>query len=78
MADARIFARHADGAILIFRAGITTREQAANARDLFERDRVRLIGTILNDFDAVKEGQGGYYESYQRYKNQAEEDAVRS
>jgi succinoglycan biosynthesis transport protein ExoP len=78
MADARIFARHADGAILIFRAGITTREQAANARDLFERDRVRLIGTILNDFDAVKEGQGGYYESYQRYKYQAEEDAVRS
>ena len=78
MADARIFARHADGAILVFRAGITTREQAASARDLFERDRVRLIGTLLNDFDAVKEGQGGYYESYQRYKHQAEEDPVRS
>jgi succinoglycan biosynthesis transport protein ExoP len=72
MTDARIFARHADGIILIFRSGVTTREEATSARNLFERDRVRIVGTILNDFDAVKEGQGGYYESYRRYKDQVE------
>ncbi len=72
MADARIFASHADAAILVFRAGVTTHEQAAAARDLFVRDRVRLLGTILNDFNPAREGRSGYYESYFRYKRQIE------
>jgi succinoglycan biosynthesis transport protein ExoP len=72
MTDARIFARQADGIILVFRSGVTTREEATSARNLFERDRVRIVGTILNGFDAAKEGQDGYYESYRRYKDQVE------
>ncbi len=73
MADARILAGHADGVILVFRARVTNRDQATTARYLFEHDGVRLIGTILNDFDPVKEGRGSYYSSYYRYKRQAEE-----
>ncbi len=72
MADARIFARYAQGAILIFRAAVTSREQAAKARDLLERDRVHLVGTILNAFDPASEGRSHYYESYYRYKDQIE------
>ena len=72
MADARIFASHADAAILVFRAGVTTQEQAAGARDLFLHDRVPLMGTILNDFNPSNEGRSGYYESYFRYKQQIE------
>jgi succinoglycan biosynthesis transport protein ExoP len=72
MSDARIFASHADGVILIFRAGVTTHDQAASAIDLFEHDRVRLLGTILNDFDPSREGRTGYYDSYYRYKDQLE------
>lgn len=72
MADARIFAGQTDGAILILRAGVTTRDQAAAARDLFDHDRVRLVGTILNDFDPTREGLTGYYESYYQYRRQAE------
>jgi len=72
MADARIFAGHANAVILVLRAGVTNRDQAITARDLFEHDQVRLIGTILNDFDPAKEGNGSYYESYYRYKKQAE------
>jgi capsular exopolysaccharide synthesis family protein len=68
MADVRIFAGQTDGAILVFRAGITTREEAGNARDLFDHDGVRLVGTILNDFDPVREGKAGYYHSYYRYQ----------
>ena len=67
MADARIFAGQSDGVIAVFRAGYTDREQAAAARDLFEHDGVRLVGTILNDFDPAREGKPGYYESYYRY-----------
>ncbi len=75
MADARILASYSDGAILVFRAGLTTREQATAARDLFTKDGVRLVGTILNDFDPAAEGKPDYYSSYYRYgkQNSAEE-----
>lgn len=72
MADARIFARQADGAILVLRAASTGREQAEDARNLFDHDRVRLVGTILNRFDPSREGRSGYYSSYYRYKEQIE------
>ncbi len=66
MADARILAGESDGAILVVRAGVTTLDEAADARDLFDYDRVNLLGTILNDFDASREGKAGYYRSYYR------------
>lgn len=67
MADARILASHAQGAILLIRAGKTRRDEATKARDLFTRDGVRLIGTILNDFDPKRSGLDDYYRSYERY-----------
>ena len=73
MADARILAKQSDGAILIFRAGSTTRDQAIVARDLIDNDGVRLIGTILNDFDPNRVGQGNYYSSYYRYQQDSPE-----
>lgn len=67
MADARILAGQSDGAILICRARVTTHDEASNARDLFAHDGVRLVGTILNDFDPNAEGKSDYYNSYYRY-----------
>ena len=75
MADARIFAGQSDGAILVVRAGSTTREEAEDARDLLEHDRAHLVGAILNDFNPDREGRRGYYRSYYRYKNQVEAGA---
>ena len=72
MADARILAAQSDGVILVLRAGLTSRDQAASACDLFENDQVPLVGTILNDFNPEREGRGGYYRSYYRYKEQIE------
>ena len=72
MADARIFAGQSDGAILVVRAGSTTREEAEDARDLLEHDRAHLVGAILNDFNPDREGRRGYYRSYYRYKDQVE------
>jgi polysaccharide biosynthesis transport protein len=72
MTDARIFGHYSEGAILVFRAGSTSREQATKACDLFDKDRVRLVGTILNAFHPSKEGLNNYYESYYRYKHDVE------
>ncbi len=67
MADARILAGISNGVILVFRARVTDLETAAAARDLFLDDHVRVIGTILNDFDPSKEGKARYYNSYYQY-----------
>ena len=72
MADARIFADHTDGVILVFRAGVTNLEQAQAAHEIFVHDRVRVLGTILNDFDPGREGKSGYYKSYYNYKEAIE------
>lgn len=69
MVDTRIMARECDGVILVVRAGSTTLDEAANARDLFDRDGVHLIGTILNDFDPHAQGQSKYYKAYEQYHN---------
>jgi succinoglycan biosynthesis transport protein ExoP len=68
MADARILAGQASGAILVFRSRVTNRETAARARDFFLNDGVKVIGTILNDFSPEKEGKTGYYNSYYAYR----------
>ena len=70
MADARIFAGLAQGAILVVRSGTTRHQQAAEVRDLFDHDGVPILGSILNDFDAEREGRSDYYESYYRYMQQ--------
>ncbi len=72
MADARIFADHTDGVILVFRAGVTNLDQAQAAHEIFVHDRVRVLGTILNDFDPSREGKSGYYKSYYQYKDAIE------
>lgn len=68
MADTRILARQADGVILVFRASTTTLDAAAMARDLFDRDGIPLVGTILNDFNPQREGWTSYYKDYYRYQ----------
>ncbi len=68
MADTRILAREADGVILVFRASTTTLDAAAMARDLFDRDGIPLVGTILNDFNPQREGWTNYYKGYYRYQ----------
>ena len=73
MADARILARHSDGVLLVCRAGVTSHEQVADARDLFDHDGVRLIGAILNDYQP-EGGISGYYSSYHSYGNRPEHE----
>ena len=67
LADARILAGSSDGVILVLRARSTDRETAMNARDLFQHDQARIVGTILNDFDPLTQGKSDYYDSYYKY-----------
>jgi capsular exopolysaccharide synthesis family protein len=65
IADARLLGRLADGVILVFRSGVTTREVALAARQCFIEDGTPVLGTILNDWDPEAAGPpyaGAYYD----------------
>lgn len=71
--DARILGRMAGGAILVLRAGKTTRDAAKAMRNQLQQDGTKIMGTILNDWNpkASPGGYygyaGGYYKSYKGY-----------
>jgi capsular exopolysaccharide synthesis family protein len=60
VADARVLAKHSDGAILVVRAGKTTREVGLAAYSRLEDDGVPVIGTILNAWDSKADYAYGY------------------
>ncbi len=69
--DAALLGTHADGVILVARAGVTEEESLGFAVDQIERVRAALLGTVLNGVDERRQGyygsQGagahGYYRS---------------
>jgi capsular exopolysaccharide synthesis family protein len=66
MPDARVIGRVADGVLLVFRAGQTTRDAAIAAGQRFAEDETRVVGTILNGWDP-KRSPNGYYGYYNGY-----------
>jgi polysaccharide biosynthesis transport protein len=66
IADARLLSRNADGVILISRAGETSPDQLAEARERLADDGTPVIGTILNDCDLRIEDPAyvNHYNSY--------------
>ena len=60
VADARVLAKHSDGAILVVRAGMTTRDVGLAAYSRLEEDGVRVVGTILNGWDPKADYAYGY------------------
>jgi capsular exopolysaccharide synthesis family protein len=66
--DARLWAKHADGIVLIVRAGVTTREGASAACERFLSDGIPVLGTILNDWTPQDDSGMAYY-YYDRYSS---------
>ena len=64
MTDARVAGRLADAVILVARSGVTTRDAILAAKQRLEEDCIRVLGTVLNDWDP-KKAPGGYYGQYQ-------------
>jgi len=54
LSDARVLGSLADGVLLVFRAGKTTRESAFAAQQCFREDGIAILGTVLNDWKARK------------------------
>jgi polysaccharide biosynthesis transport protein len=66
ISDARVIGRLADAAILVIRAGQTTRDLAMTAKQRLVDDGIAVLGTVLNRWDLKSTTRYSYYsESYQ-------------
>ncbi len=63
MTDARVAGQLADAVILVARAEKTTRDALMAANQRLKEDKIRVLGTVLNDWNP-KNSPGGYYGSY--------------
>jgi succinoglycan biosynthesis transport protein ExoP len=70
LADARLIGRHADAVILVARAQQTTRDAIIAAYQRLVEDRIRILGTVLNDWDP-KHSPAGYYGYYRGYSSRS-------
>jgi polysaccharide biosynthesis transport protein len=67
LTDARVVGRLADGVVVVARAGKTSRDAIMALARRFAEDRVRVLGTVLNDWNPKKTAKsyyGNYYASY--------------
>jgi capsular exopolysaccharide synthesis family protein len=67
LTDARVIARLCDATILVVNAGRTTRDALLVAKERFQEDHTRLLGTILNNWDPKQQKSSYYYSQYRKY-----------
>jgi len=73
--DAAIMSRFADGVVLVVRSGVTTIQGSQLSKRNLEAVNARILGVVVNDYDAQKTGKkDGYYYSYNYYNYYDEED----
>ena len=64
--DATIISRLVDGVLLVVESGVTNRRGLVRAQKILESAGTRILGTVLNKWDARAEGYYAYYGSYYR------------
>lgn len=62
--DATILSTMVDGVILVVESGATPKKMIVRTRKLLEAAGARVLGVVLNKFDAHLDGYGHYYTSY--------------
>ncbi|HYD53949.1 MAG TPA: polysaccharide biosynthesis tyrosine autokinase [Gemmatimonadaceae bacterium] len=66
VADAVVVSTLVDGALIVFRAGATSRDLAAHGAKQLRDVKARVFGAVLNDVD-LEDQKYGRYSSYSRY-----------
>ena len=66
ISDARVLGWLSDGVLLVFRARKTSKEAALAAHDCLTQDGIRVLGTVLNDWNPRQGERYGTYSPYFR------------
>jgi capsular exopolysaccharide synthesis family protein len=72
--DARIIGQNTDAMILVFRAGVTSADDARAIGRRLHEDGSRVLGTVLNDWNP-RSSSKDYYSKYYHHYYYAREDA---
>ena len=72
--DATVLSTMVDGVILVVESGVTPKKMIARTRKVLENAGARVLGVVLNKFDAHSDGYGHYYSSYY-YRSHEKTDA---
>jgi capsular exopolysaccharide synthesis family protein len=64
--DATILSTLVDGVVLVVESGVTARRALVRAHKILDSAGGRILGTVLNKWDARHEGYYSYYGSYYR------------
>jgi Mrp family chromosome partitioning ATPase len=64
--DATVLSRLVDGVVLVVESGVTVRRALVRAHKILESAGGKILGTVVNKWDARNEGYYGYYGSYYR------------
>ena len=72
--DAQILGMQVDGAVVVVRAGLTTRPLLGKAVRLLSDVNVNILGCLLNNLDVTRRGYGHYYYQYYGRYAQAGQD----
>jgi Mrp family chromosome partitioning ATPase len=76
VADAVVMATHVDGALLVLKAGVTSRDVARQAVRQLRDVKAPIFGAVLNNLDLQNEryGKYSYYYSYGYYDGSKERE----
>ncbi len=72
--DAIILGAKLDGALVVVRLGVTSKEAAKRAKELLRTSRSRVLGVVVNEV-VPRYGQGNYYYYYYYDKSEDENDS---
>lgn len=72
--DAIILGAKLDGALVVVRLGVTSKEAAKRAKELLRTSRSRVLGVVVNEV-LPRYGQGNYYYYYYYDKSEDENDS---
>ncbi len=76
--DSSILAQKIDGVVLVLRSEVTQEDAAAMAKQHLEHVKARVIGVVINDFDAESRYyRKGYYQYYTHYYQSDNEGKAR-
>ncbi len=73
VSDAIILGAKLDGALLVVRLGVTSREATKRARELLKTSRSRVLGVVVNEV-MPRHGYGNYHYYYYYSKSEDEND----
>ena len=70
LCDARLLSRLVDRAVIVVKAGSTTRDSTAACEERLKKDGSKVLGVVVNSWNPKESDPGNYmYRDYYQYRD---------